>query len=310
MSEPVEIPGRRATSVIIVTRDRADVLPRCLESIAGQQPAPDEVVIVRGNEQSFPDQLRDQFKHLSIKVLECMEPNISLARNIGMEHATGEVIAFIDDDAIAHPNWLNAFSVALDLDPHAWIAGGTVLDARESSKPPEFMLGHIHPCGRQIEVVESNASPVPRGYLASVKGCSFALRMDRVPSGLRFDPFFRFAFDENDLVLTIHEQGGGVIHVPESVVEHLHAPGAYRSKGAMDRDWATEFASHTRFMRKHTSGTGRLMGWGVVLGRLCVHSCRACWTLMRGQIGPGRAMRCVLDAISGIRRGASSRDSD
>lgn len=310
MNGSSEAAGQSGTSVIIVTRDRAQVLPSCLESIAAQQPPPDEVVVVRGNEQSFPDLLRDRFGHLPITVAQCTEPNISLARNIGMEHASGEVIAFIDDDAIAHPDWLSALTEALDSDARAWIAGGTVLDAREPSMPPEFMLGHIHPSGRQIEVVESNASPVPRGYLASVKGCSFALRTDRLPSGVRFDPFFRFAFDETDLVLTVHERGGEVIHVPGSVVEHLHAPGAYRSKGVMDRDWATEFASHTRFMRKHTRGAGRLMGWGVVLGRLFVHSSRASWSLVKGQIEPGRAMRCISGAASGIRRGASCRDSD
>ncbi|MBM90506.1 MAG: hypothetical protein CMJ35_02690 [Phycisphaerae bacterium] len=310
MSEPAETPGRKAISVIIVTRDRADVLPRCLESIAGQQPAPDEVVIVRGNEQSFPDQLREQFKQLPIRVVQCVEPNISLARNIGIDHASGEVVVFIDDDAIARPNWIGAFVDAFETNTHAWIAGGTVLDARQASMPPEFLCGLVHPSGRQIEVVAGDGAPAPRGYIPSVKGCSFALRLDRLPSEFRFDPFFRFAFDETDLVLTIHEAGGGVEHVPESVVEHLHAPGAYRADGPMDRDWLTEFASHTRFMRKHTHGAGRLMGWCVVCRRFLAHSCRAVCSLIRGQISPKRTIQCVLDAFQGIRRGASCPDSD
>lgn len=296
-------------SVVIVTRDRAEALSRCLDALTMQEPGPDEIVVVRGNVDSCPESLLESFPSLSIRVVDCPEPNISAARNLGIAHALYDIVLFIDDDACARPGWISAYMGVFSDHPHAWIAGGSVLDARRSPPCPEFACGMIHPTGRQREVRPPGSSPPGSGFLDSVKGCNFAVHLGRMPSELRFDPFFRFAFDESDLVLRVHASGGGVVHVPDCEVEHLHARGRYRADGVMDRDWLTEFASHTRFMRKHTRGMGRIHGVLVVGRRFCKHALRAVLAAARGDVSPGRAWRCVCDALWGIMRGASFRGS-
>ena len=296
-------------SVVIVTRDRAKVLPTCLDSIVSQVPAPDEIVIVRGNDQSFPQSLRDRYDQVQIIVVDCSEPNISIARNMGIEHVSGTMVLFIDDDAIAHEGWVSAYIESIAADQHTWAAGGSVYDARQQPMPYEFDRGLVHPSGRQIEVLTDSTRAGTAGFRTSVKGCNFALHLDRLPSDLRFDPFFRFAFDESDLIMGIHERGGGVVHVTDAIVDHRHSPGAYRADGIMDRDWITEFASHTRFMRKHTMGVGRIGGWFIVIRRLAAHSMRSLLAVISGKLSIGRGSRCIRDAIAGIRHGASSRDS-
>ncbi|MHA7813087.1 MAG: glycosyltransferase family 2 protein [Phycisphaerales bacterium] len=296
-------------SVVVVTRDRASVLTRCLASLESQTHPPDEVIIVAGNEDSCPQSLLDRHAALSIGLASCAEPNICLARNIGLDRATGGLILFIDDDAIADAGWVQAFVSAFHNDPGACAAGGTVLDARTEPRSPEFSRGLIHSSGRQIEV-RSPDTPKPRGYRHSVKGCNFALNMTKMPQGLRFDPFFRFAFDEADLVMTLHGLGCDIIEVPGAVVDHLHAPGLYRAAGPCDRDWRTEFASHTMFMLKHTRGIHRVAGWGVVLGRLMKHTARLAWAAATGAFDHQLALRGVVDAFSGVRFGALSHDTD
>lgn len=293
-------------SVVIVTRDRADVLARCLDSILRQTPQPDEIIVVAGSDGSFPEDLRLRYAAQHLILACCSEPNISKARNIGVEHAGGDMVIFIDDDAIAHDRWVAAYTGAFENDPGAWAAGGSVLDARTDPPTPEFAHGLIHPSGRQVETRDPSQHAPRHGYRPSVKGCNFALRLDRIPGTMRFDPFFAFAFDEADLIMAIHEEGGGVISVPGAVVDHLHAPGAYRSDGPLDRDWYREFASHTRFMRKHSNGFGACMGWFVVFRRLGVHAARVLAAVVQRKITITTANACIADAISGVRRGSSS----
>lgn len=299
----------RTVSVIIVTRDRAAVLPACLDSIASQCPPPDEIILVVGSEQSFTDTLRVRYADLPISVYPCPEPNICKARNIGVQHARSDVLIFIDDDAQAHSNLIAAYTEAFMHDQQAWAAGGAVWDTRFNPPREEFVSGLIRPSGVQIAVHDPDRTGVPRGFVRSVKGCNFAIHRTRIPQDLRFDPFFAFAFDETDLIMRIHHRGGGVIHVPAAVVDHTHAPGAYRAQSPLDRDWRTEFASHTRFMRKHTRGTARLWGWCVVVRRLLKHILRANWAMIRAQLGPKAAVRCMTQAVAGIRYAARSHDT-
>lgn len=296
-------------SVIIVTRDRASILPVCLDSILCQSHVPDEIILVAGNENSVPDQVRASAGSQSLVVVQCPEPNISMARNIGLEQATGDLVMFIDDDAQAHPGFIDAYLDSFQANPQAWAAGGIALDTRHAPAKTEFAYGLIRPSGTQIEVFEPLRSGTPRGYRTNVKGCNFALHLGRMPDTLRFDPFFSFAFDESDLIMSIHELGGSVVHVPLAVVDHSHAPGVYRADTPMDRDWRTEFASHTMFMLKHAHGRNRKWGWYVVLRRLCMHSIRAARELILGRLSPSRSWHCITQAIVGIRHAASSHDT-
>jgi GT2 family glycosyltransferase len=294
--------ARETTSVIIVTRDRADVLPNCLDGLGEQTSLPDEIVLVAGDEGSCPTELVTRYKHLPISVVLCPEPNICKARNIGLEHASSDLLLFIDDDAVPHPAWIQAFRNAMSADPSAWAAAGTVLDARTQPPMPEFASGLIRPSGTQIEVHNPAQAGRKRGFLPTVKGCNFALRRDRFIDPPMFDQFFAFSFDEADLVMQIHAHGGRVIHVPDAVVDHLHSPGIYRAQGALDRDWETEFASHTMFMLKHTHGLGRVTGWCVVCRRWGKHLARLVLGVLRREQSFIEARRKVSQACAGIRK--------
>lgn len=297
-------------SMLVVTLDRADVLTRCLESLASQSCPPYEVVLVAGSGTSVPDVLLVKHPELRIVRCQCSVPNISIARNIGLEHAEGEVVIFVDDDAQAHTGLVEAYLEAFRFQHDAWVAGGVALDSRQDPPTLEFACGLIRPSGVQIEVRDPKREGIPRGFRRNVKGCNFAIHRGRLPADLCFDPFFAFAFDETDLIMRVHERAGGVIHVPAAVVDHAHAPGQYRSNGPMDRDWRTEFASHTMFMLKHSQGRDRTWGWCVVWRRLCAHCLRLLGFTTVGRLNPRRAWQYATDAVAGIRHARLSHDSD
>lgn len=278
-------------TVIIVTRDRPEDLLRCLGSIASQRPRPNEVVVVSGSDSSCPEDLDQRFPELAVKVVECHEHNISRSRNAGLAATRCELALFIDDDAVARPGWIGAYMDAFARSPGAWAAGGIALDSRLDRMPREFANGAVSPAGRQIEV-RDEGEPIPRGYMPNVKGCNFGVRRDQVLGVGGLDEFFAFAFDEADLMLTIARAGGQIIHEPGAVVEHAHTPGHYRGASPLDRDWDAQYASHTMFMLKHTSGVReRLLGWFVIARRLLKLAC----------LSPTRPGR-VANAVAGVRR--------
>ncbi|MEO0704037.1 MAG: glycosyltransferase family A protein, partial [Pseudomonadota bacterium] len=92
-------------SVVVVSRDRPDALRRCLEGVAQLQYPTFEVVVVAdaagvAAAQQMP--LAD-----NLKIVPFERANISQARNLGISQAAGEIVAFIDDDAVPEPSWLS-----------------------------------------------------------------------------------------------------------------------------------------------------------------------------------------------------------
>ena len=58
------------------------------------------------------------------RVVLCDEPGLSNARNAGIAAATGEIIAFVDDDAVVHDEWCSAVVAAFKDHPQAQVCGG------------------------------------------------------------------------------------------------------------------------------------------------------------------------------------------
>ncbi len=286
--------------VIICTRDRRADLARCLQSIEIQRPLPSRVIVVIGSEDSTLPDMQDRFPLLSIEVVECFEHNISIARNAGLEHAQAEIVLFLDDDAQARPGWVQAYIDAFHAKPKAWAIGGKVFDSRNAPPTIEFSHGLISASGRQIPVWKDGGK-APRNYLANVKGCNFGIRRAAVMEIGGFDPFFAFAFDESDLILSIHGTGGQVLHESGAIVDHAHTPGHYRLADPLDRDWRVEYASHTMFMLKHVSGVHRVFGRLVIRRRLAKLIVLAGWEVIQGRISVHRFAEIFQSANRGIR---------
>lgn len=127
-------------SVIIPTHNRASYLRKALSSLEQQTIAPGEreiVVVLSACTDESKLMLETEFKELpGLRVLEEAEPGASLARNIGVRAATGNVIAFFDDDAIAPEGWLEGLACKLENAPQSVAAcGGPVIPIWEAPRP-------------------------------------------------------------------------------------------------------------------------------------------------------------------------------
>jgi len=120
-------------SVVVLTRNRIKQLERTLSSLRNQTFRDFEVIVVdTGSTDGTPDWLRREPPLDSLQLLEARGVGFASARNEGVEAASGEWVAFLDDDCIAAPDWLEwlvRFSRQYDA------VGGLALPARPVPLP-------------------------------------------------------------------------------------------------------------------------------------------------------------------------------
>ncbi|WP_066379088.1 glycosyltransferase family 2 protein [Anabaena sp. CA = ATCC 33047] len=97
-------PVNNSISVVICTRNRPEQLARCLRSLLNLSQPPQQIIVVdNAPADDSTRQIVAQMPEIEY-VLE-PRPGLSVARNTGIRHCTGEIIAFTDDDVEVHPDW-------------------------------------------------------------------------------------------------------------------------------------------------------------------------------------------------------------
>ena len=115
-------------SVAVVTRNRAQLLRTALQSLVEQVRPPDQVVVVdNASADDTPAVARSFARQLNLTLLREETVGIPQARNKALEHCTGDLVAFFDDDCKAEPHWLVELEVPFLKDPHIGAVGGSLL---------------------------------------------------------------------------------------------------------------------------------------------------------------------------------------
>jgi len=132
--EQVAHPRLRA-SIIITTYRRTNALRNALRSAVEQtyQHQDYEILVVNNDPQdSSVSQVIEEVRTEKpmrpdmIREIQCVVPGLSHARNAGISAAVGEVICFLDDDALAHASWLEQIVEAFAAHPEAGVIGGHI----------------------------------------------------------------------------------------------------------------------------------------------------------------------------------------
>ena|SRR5947209_1603320 len=173
----------RTASVVVCAfaSERCEQTVRCVTSVLAQRPAPVQVIVVVDHNEDLRAKLRESLPAAVDVVVNPGEPGLSSARNTALGLARGEIVAFIDDDAVAHPTWLARLLAAFD-DPMVMGAGGHALpawqDARPGWFPPEFLW-----------VVGCSYVGLPSaGAVRNPLGCNMAFRAAAFERAGLFDP--------------------------------------------------------------------------------------------------------------------------
>jgi glucosyl-dolichyl phosphate glucuronosyltransferase len=220
-------------SVAICTYARYEVLPDAVDSVLKQDCEPgflEVIVIDNSPDQAAAENLSRRYRsEPRIRYVLEPVPGLSNARNVATSLARADVVAFIDDDAIAAPDWairiVEAFATT---GPRAAVIGGRVLPHWVSAKPTwlgDDLLGHLSIVDwggslRQLSPDQWLAGcniAFDRKALTAVGGFSRAL--GRIGSGLSL-----LSNDEMDVIEKMRATGRICMYCPEAVVEHVIDP--------------------------------------------------------------------------------------
>jgi len=123
--------------VCVYTESRLPLIRAALDSIASQTMPACQVIVVVDNNPALYDRLTCDYPELAV-TSNMFEKGLSGARNTGVKHATGDVVAFLDDDAWARPQWLETLLVSYD-DELVLGVGGLVLPDWDSPGRPAWL---------------------------------------------------------------------------------------------------------------------------------------------------------------------------
>lgn len=125
-------------SVIIPTYNRVKDLDECLDSIIVQITLPEEVIIVDDSDnneiEDLIKNLKGEFKEKDILlryIKNERERSLTIARNIGIENANGDIISFLDSDVILDRNYIKEISRFLKENPYALGVQGRIQNIKK-----------------------------------------------------------------------------------------------------------------------------------------------------------------------------------
>ncbi len=278
----------RPASVVVVSRHRAAALRRCLLGISQQDHPNFEVIVVADPAGVAAAQALE----LRIRILPFDEANISAARNLGLTHAAGEIVAFIDDDAVAEPTWLSRLCAAFDA-PQVVAATGFVRGRNGISYQWQACevdaAGLDHPLPPKAGLYAGT-----RHRAVKTQGTNCAFRRGALAGIGGFDPAFRFYLDEADVNLRLAARGLTAI-VPEAQVHHGYAASPRRRADRVPLSLHEIAASIAVFLRRHAPAMLELD----TIPAIAAQEARVAQLLRRRQVTATEAERLLASLAEG-----------
>lgn len=241
-------------SVIISTCDRCNELRTTLYNFHRQTNSNFEIIVVVGPTQDDTLAMLEQEFKGRVTVVSIPQFKLCLSRNKGLEQARGEICAFIDDDALAAPTWLEQIASTFEQYPDVVAMGGRVNASYPSQGFEQFHQGAISPLGEDVYVIDSVETFVPhRVHYPRVMGTNMAIRRDVLLQFGGFDEHYTYQWDEVDITLRLNMAGLRVINTSDAPVYHFPASGRNREKFTWNFNWYSQLEGMIYVTLKHGS---------------------------------------------------------
>lgn len=214
--------GERETlrySIIVPTYGRPETLRACLEGCRALQYAPDafEVIVVDDGDQVETRQVVAELAH-ALRLTYRTQPNRrgpAVARNAGAAVARGTHLAFVDDDCIPDPGWLQGLDEVFESARGPVVAGGRIVNNVEHNvyaSASQNLVDFLYDW--------HNADPGDARFFAS-NNLACPSRAFREIGG--FDESFpHAAAEDRDFCDRWRERGWRLVAAPGAVVRHRH----------------------------------------------------------------------------------------
>src|SRR6516162_871452 len=196
-------------SVVVCAYNAERTIHRCLASLAALNYPDYEVILVNDGSRDRTLEIAESYDFCRI----ISQPNkgLSVARNVGAEAASGEIVAYTDSDCVADPDWLNYLVAKMEVSNLAACGG-------PNFPPPENAL---------VPAVVAVAPGGPTHVLISdevaehIAGCNMAFAREVLMRLGGFDPVYRAAGDDVDICWRFQDAGFVIGFSPVAVVWHF-----------------------------------------------------------------------------------------
>ena len=214
-------------SVVIPTYKRSSYLKKCLDSLLEQERPPEEIIVVTVKDdheslQTLSMYEENREKMIHIKHISIDKPNIVVAENQGIKVATGDIVCFIDDDAVAAKNWVREIVKHYQRDSKTGGVGGPVIPVIQGKPIIEYtnVFSKMTWYGKRI--TNSRKIPTRLQEVDILGGCNMSFRRDLIdPIDENLLPYWRRF--EDDMCLSIKEKGYKILCDPNIKVFHHEA---------------------------------------------------------------------------------------
>ncbi len=239
-------------SVIICTYNGARTLDETCTAVSRLVYPDVEAIVVDDGSTDRGAQIAEAH---GFRLIRTENRGLSSARNTGLEAATGELVAYVDDDAAPDPHWL-LYLVETFVSSGCVAAGGPNLPV-----PADGLVADA------VAAAPGNATHVliSDREAEHIPGCNAAFRTDALRSIGGFDARFRVAGDDVDICWRLLDRGEKIAYSPAAVVWHhrrasvrgyLVQQRAYgRAEAMLERKWPERYSAGG-----HVTWRGRIYG--------------------------------------------------
>jgi GT2 family glycosyltransferase len=243
-------------SVAVCSYNGSRTIRECLEGLKRVEYPNFEVIVINDGSTDATAAIASEYNY---RIITTENAGLSSARNAALRVAKGEIIAYLDDDAIPDRHWLYHLAATFRQTNHAAVGGpniappqsNTVADCVDNAPG-----GPIH-----VLITDEVAEHLP--------GCNLAVRKSCLEAVGGFDPRFRVAGDDVDLCWRLQERGWTLGFSPGAMVLHhrrytirgywKQQKGYGKAEALLERKWPDKYNS-----AGHHTFTGRMYGRGMI----------------------------------------------
>jgi len=239
-------------SVVICTYNGEATLGETCAAVAELDYPDFEVLVV---DDGSTDASADIAAEHGFRVISTTNRGLSSARNTGLQAASGEIIAYLDDDAAPDPHWLIYLGDTFARTSFAAVGGPNLPVPDDGAVADAVAAAPGNPT--HVLVSDREAEHIP--------GCNSAFRTDALRAIGGFDPRFRIAGDDVDVCWRLQERGWPIGFCAAAMVWH-HRRGTVRGYLRQQRSYGRAEAMLERKWPERYSAGGHVTWRGRVYG--------------------------------------------
>ena len=242
-------------SVVVCSYNGSRTIRDCLEGLRQVEYPDFEVIVVDDGSTDATSAIAHEY---DVRVIRTENQGLSRARTTGMSAATGEIVAYIDDDARPDRHWLQYLAATFTSTDHVAVGGPNI--APRGDGPIAECVANAPGGPLHVLVTDRVAEHIP--------GCNMAFRKHALEAIGGFDPRFRVAGDDVDACWRLTERGGTIGFSPGAMVWHhrrnsvrtywKQQMGYGKAEALLEAKWPERYNA-----MGHVSWEGRIYGNGL-----------------------------------------------